>query len=259
MIKFFRNIRKKLLNEGKTTKYFSYAIGEIVLVVIGILLALQINNWNEHRKEEASKKKLMLNIKAELMENKLRMEGHILGLHNSNVVLSKVLQFSTGSLQIPMDSLKLYLNDMQYSGELAILTSVQEEAISSGKFVMLTDTVKQNLSILKDYMESRNAIQDRGRQLYIYDIDNKFDKLWAKLGLVYEPPEALKIHPTIPMHPDFRLPDDEIATLVKDGETFLDLYRVYQNQYSDEIWVTFGLETITNRTIDLINKELAEN
>ncbi|MDF0705775.1 MAG: DUF6090 family protein [Bacteroidota bacterium] len=259
MIKFFRNIRRTLINQGKTSKYLKYALGEIVLVVIGILLALQINNWNEHRKEEASKKKLMLNIRAELMENKLRMEGHILGLHNSNMVLSKVLQFSTGSLQIPMDSLKLYLNDMQHNGELAILTSVQEEAISSGKFVMLSDTVKQNLSILKDYMESRNAIQDRGRQLYIYDIDNKFDKLWAKLGLVYEPPEALKIHPTIPVHPDFALPDDEIATLVKDGETFLDLYRVYQNQYSDEIWVKFGLETITNRTIDLIDKELAEN
>ena len=50
MIKFFRNIRKSLLNEGKTSKYLKYAIGEIVLVVIGILIALQINNWNEHRK-----------------------------------------------------------------------------------------------------------------------------------------------------------------------------------------------------------------
>ncbi len=47
MIKFFRNIRKTLLTEGKTSKYFKYAIGEIVLVVIGILIALQINNWNE--------------------------------------------------------------------------------------------------------------------------------------------------------------------------------------------------------------------
>ncbi len=49
MIKFFRNIRQNLLNEGKTTKYLKYAIGEIVLVVIGILIALQINNWNINR------------------------------------------------------------------------------------------------------------------------------------------------------------------------------------------------------------------
>jgi len=49
MIKLFRNIRKNLLNEGKTASYLKYAIGEIVLVVIGILIALQINNWNQRR------------------------------------------------------------------------------------------------------------------------------------------------------------------------------------------------------------------
>lgn len=52
MIKFFRHIRKSLLMENKTSKYFKYAIGEIVLVMIGILLALQVNNWNENRKLE---------------------------------------------------------------------------------------------------------------------------------------------------------------------------------------------------------------
>ena len=50
MIKFFRHIRKSLLMENKTSKYFKYAIGEIILVVIGIIIALQVNNWNESRK-----------------------------------------------------------------------------------------------------------------------------------------------------------------------------------------------------------------
>ena len=49
MIKFFRKIRRNLLSEGKTGKYLKYAIGEIVLVVIGILIALSINNWNQSR------------------------------------------------------------------------------------------------------------------------------------------------------------------------------------------------------------------
>lgn len=50
MIKFFRHIRQNLIMENKTSKYLKYAIGEIILVVIGILIALQINNWNERRK-----------------------------------------------------------------------------------------------------------------------------------------------------------------------------------------------------------------
>jgi len=50
MIKFFRKIRQQLLAEGAVKKYLLYAIGEILLVVIGILIALQINNWNEQQK-----------------------------------------------------------------------------------------------------------------------------------------------------------------------------------------------------------------
>jgi hypothetical protein len=53
MIKFFRKIRQNLLLENKNGKYFKYAIGEIVLVVIGILIALQINNANEQSKQNS--------------------------------------------------------------------------------------------------------------------------------------------------------------------------------------------------------------
>ena len=54
MIKFFRKIRYDLMEKNKTGKYFKYAIGEIILVVIGILIALQINNWNENRKNRVT-------------------------------------------------------------------------------------------------------------------------------------------------------------------------------------------------------------
>jgi len=62
MIKFFRHIRKSLLSENKLNKYLIYAIGEIVLVVIGILIALQINNWNEERIEKIALNGLLQNI-----------------------------------------------------------------------------------------------------------------------------------------------------------------------------------------------------
>jgi bacteriorhodopsin len=55
MIPFFRKIRKQLADDNKPMKYLWYAIGEIALVVIGILIALQINNWNESKKQEKNK------------------------------------------------------------------------------------------------------------------------------------------------------------------------------------------------------------
>ena len=70
MIKFFRNIRKKLAIENKALGYMRYAIGEIVLVVIGILIALQINNWNEHRKLNIEEQEALINIKQDFSYNK---------------------------------------------------------------------------------------------------------------------------------------------------------------------------------------------
>lgn len=62
MIKFFRKIRQNLLSEGKTGKYLKYAIGEIILVVIGIWIALQLNNWNESRKNKDEFKTVLQQI-----------------------------------------------------------------------------------------------------------------------------------------------------------------------------------------------------
>lgn len=53
LITLFRRIREKLIGEGNTRRYLIYAVGEILLVMIGILLALQVNNWNEERKTNA--------------------------------------------------------------------------------------------------------------------------------------------------------------------------------------------------------------
>ncbi|OIQ36706.1 MAG: hypothetical protein BM563_10345, partial [Bacteroidetes bacterium MedPE-SWsnd-G1] len=66
MIKFFRKIRQQLLNEGKTSKYFKYAIGEIVLVVIGILIALQINTWNQQSLNNIESSSIVLSIANDL-------------------------------------------------------------------------------------------------------------------------------------------------------------------------------------------------
>ena len=87
MIKFFRKIRLNLLSEGKTGKYLKYAVGEIVLVVFGILIALQINNANENRKTNGIKKEyyrqILVDLDKEIDNINTRINNfHFLHLNN---------------------------------------------------------------------------------------------------------------------------------------------------------------------------------
>ena len=66
MLRFFRTLRRKLLEEDKFRKYLLYAVGEILLVVIGILIALQVNNWNEERKERKIEQHILQQVKEDL-------------------------------------------------------------------------------------------------------------------------------------------------------------------------------------------------
>jgi len=73
MIKFFRKIRQTLLSENKFSKYLLYAVGEIVLVVVGILLALQVNNWNIQKAETKLETKVLKEIKSNLESNLIKI------------------------------------------------------------------------------------------------------------------------------------------------------------------------------------------
>ena len=74
MIKFFRTIRYDLLKENRIGKYIKYALGEIILVVIGILIALSINNWNESRKSAQFEQDVLVDLKDEFEKNKEKLE-----------------------------------------------------------------------------------------------------------------------------------------------------------------------------------------
>ena len=77
MIKFFRLIRFSMLNRNQTKKYVLYALGEIILVVIGILIALQINNWNEQQKLDQEEQKLLSALNKEIKTNLSNLERSI--------------------------------------------------------------------------------------------------------------------------------------------------------------------------------------
>ena len=91
MIKFFRKIRQNLVAENKFSKYLLYAIGEIILVVIGILIALSINNWNEGRKKITVEINILKDIRSDLQENIANLEEGIIQLGISKTSNLKVI------------------------------------------------------------------------------------------------------------------------------------------------------------------------
>ncbi|MFY0602689.1 MAG: hypothetical protein JXQ93_01985 [Flavobacteriaceae bacterium] len=96
MIKFFRKIRQNLLSEGKTGKYFKYAVGEIILVVIGILIALQINNWNELKKRRSTEIEILVGIRNDILRDTIDINFNIRGYQNiierDSLVLSHLIK-----------------------------------------------------------------------------------------------------------------------------------------------------------------------
>lgn len=113
MMKFFRRIRQKYLQENRLSKYLPYAIGEIVLVVIGILIALQINNWNEERKNKIEEQRIFSDILEASQINKFLVErgsGHMKEVINAAKRLQKIINGSPEHIdkeQVEMDFHKL--------------------------------------------------------------------------------------------------------------------------------------------------------
>jgi hypothetical protein len=79
MIKFFRHIRRDLMEQNKTGKYFKYAIGEIVLVVMGILIALSLSNWNDNEKDTRAESKILVEILNGLEKDKVDVDANVGG------------------------------------------------------------------------------------------------------------------------------------------------------------------------------------
>ena len=112
MIKLFRKIRQNLLNEGKTTKYFKYAIGEIVLVVIGILIALSINNWNELREKRSKEQKILVELLSQFKDNHVQLEDKI---HQRKLIIKgskRALELMDTKTVVPMDTLTVILSPL---------------------------------------------------------------------------------------------------------------------------------------------------
>ena len=177
MIKFFRRIRFNLMNQNKTTKYFKYAIGEIVLVVIGILIALSISNWNEDRKDKHREVLILKNIKAELEAN---FEEHLLDLDHAQTALRASLKIlkciETNNLE--NDSLEIYFSAINLYTPFFKDDDAYKSLVSNGTQLISDETIRNDITSYYDGVIGRleyfqlNSTRNPTKILYDYLIKN---------------------------------------------------------------------------------------
>lgn len=134
MLRFFRQFRKSITENSHNSplgKYTLYAIGEILLVMVGILLALQVNNWNEQRKQRLQEVNILLQLKADLINNKNELQS----IYDHQVFGSRVKDSILFFLENPTlyeEKIKAYLHNIQFSGGVFNNANTTYKVISSG-------------------------------------------------------------------------------------------------------------------------------
>ena len=150
MLKFFRQIRQQNLNQGQMKKYTLYAIGEILLVVIGILIALQINNWNEGRKDRQLEVKYLTNLKNELNGNTKRTKRLILDRYEGKMEgLQLAKSYVEGDYKVQDTSgfiLKVSYGAVFSNGIEFLNTNTFDELSSTGNLQLIrNETLKESI------------------------------------------------------------------------------------------------------------------
>ena len=149
MVKFFRRIRQKLLKENKFKSYFFYALGEIVLVVIGILIALQINNVNENRKKDEVRETYYHQILQDLSKDDEYLKTEIKNL-NANINLYKTYKANFTNQKNLKTLVLSQLKLNYYYPYLKFNTNTIETLQSTGDIKLMPEKIRNKLIDLKN-------------------------------------------------------------------------------------------------------------
>ncbi|VAV86190.1 hypothetical protein MNBD_BACTEROID02-226 [hydrothermal vent metagenome] len=192
MAKLFNGIREKIISEkpsvGRTTNYLKYAIGEIVLVVIGILIALSINNWNEHRKNANQELKLLqsfkIGLEKDLSDIDVNISTHTTGVNSANLILNLLEKNQTYN-----DSLAKHFSYAMQPSTFVNSTSAFETLKSKGIDLISNENLRSQLINVYDaqytffqkyeaqFLEEhvfglRNIFPSRFEESYIFNLES---------------------------------------------------------------------------------------
>jgi hypothetical protein len=188
MIPFFRKIRKQMADDNRPLKYARYAIGEIVLVVVGILIALSINNWNTKRIERETEKdyihRLAKELRNEIDYYKIIRDGFI----NKEKSLIRIVMVWQSNSPILHDSLQ-YINDFTWAGNISswysepitwtqLIQSGELKFIKNQKLIDASFAYFNNVKKISiNYQMHPMELTNKGRKVLLYPFKNENPKI----------------------------------------------------------------------------------
>ena len=182
MLRFFRQIRQRLIADNKITKYLLYALGEVFLVVIGILIALQINNWNEERKTRLQDREFLNNLKVELSVDIAALQDRIARYQKINEAIKNTLAlFDRGLQDISPDEHHIIVSALS---QFQILTPISK------------NSNRNDLIIAQGTIDRIDQELNRGFLTYLEETQTINSSI-AKLGETLQQLEVLQIHPNV--------------------------------------------------------------
>ncbi len=172
MLTLLRKIRRSLMASGSTRRYFLYAIGEIALVVIGILIALQINNWNTFQQERQKEKKALENLSRSIELNINRIASTLSGIDRNNVSGRIILHVIENQLPFS-DSLGNHIHRaLLNNSNLVISNSGYESLRSTGFDIIQNEALKNEIINLYEDTYLRLYRQQEWGRTVRPDFDN---------------------------------------------------------------------------------------
>jgi hypothetical protein len=217
MIKFFRKIRQNLLMENKTATYFKYAIGEIILVVIGIVIALQINNSNELRKVNQEEALILSDLKEDFIATRLNLletiENQEKAILRSRDLIDAI---ETRDYSVHSDTIREYIRRGAFSHhrEEAVMGSY-DAIIGSGKTSIIKN--KKLLTVLANFSSQYKAgFEDEAKS------DNLLNLMMIESKEFFSALSDRGVRSTIALKKQYTLKEKEIAVKnLYENESFL--------------------------------------
>lgn len=169
------------MKQNKTSKYFKYAIGEIFLVVIGILIALQINNWNENQKKNQIKQSYIENLRNDLIKDKAQLKIRL----DKNYAQLKGIDSIVAFMNKPSSDVAIIFNYIRAHstyGGLRVSNNYNDNTfnilISSGNIDLFTNDFTNDLMELNRLQESELIVSNGNRQYYFETLNNYRSKFY---------------------------------------------------------------------------------